>query len=69
MTNRSMERRLADAVNKTAPQNADGVLSRCQERKGTITVMTEKRLARRRMAVSGGAYGGVRGFSGREPQY
>ena len=52
MTNRSMERRLADAVNKTAPQNADGVLSRCQERKGTITVMTEKRLARRWMGLA-----------------
>ena len=35
MTNEQMERRLASAVEKTAPDDVSGVLSRCEERKGT----------------------------------
>ena len=43
MTNEKMEQRLAAAVEKTAPNDANGVLSRCEERKGTVIPMTTKR--------------------------
>ena len=43
-----MERRLASAVEKTAPDDVNGVLSRCEERKGTERLMTEKKTAMRR---------------------
>ena len=36
MTNEKMEQRLAAALEKTAPNDANGVLSRCEERKGTV---------------------------------
>ena len=36
MTNEKMEQRLAAAVEKTAPNDVNGVLSRCEERKGTV---------------------------------
>ena len=36
MTNEKMEQRLASAVEKTAPNDVNGVLSRCDERKGTV---------------------------------
>lgn len=42
MTNDLMEKRLADALEKTAPDDVNGVLSRCKERKGTVTPMTTK---------------------------
>ena len=42
MTNDSMEKRLADALEKTAPDDVSGVLSRCKERKGTVIPMTKK---------------------------
>ena len=45
MTNEQMERRLASAVEKTAPDDVNGVLSRCEERKGTERLMTEKKTA------------------------
>ena len=48
MTNEQMERRLASAVEKTAPDDVSGVLSRCEERKGTEKLMTEKKTAMRR---------------------
>ena len=48
MTNEQMERRLASAVEKTAPDDVNGVLSRCEERKGTEKLMTEKKTAMRR---------------------
>ena len=48
MTNEQMERRLASAVEKTAPDDVSGVLSRCEERKGTERLMTEKKTAMRR---------------------
>ena len=48
MTNEQMERRLASAVEKTAPDDVNGVLSRCEERKGTERLMTEKKTAMRR---------------------
>ena len=36
MTNEKMEQRLAAALEKTAPDDVNGVLSRCEERKGTL---------------------------------
>ena len=49
MTNEQMERHLASAVEKTAPDDVNGVLSRCEERKGTEKlIMMEKKTAKRR---------------------
>ena len=48
MTNEKMEQRLASAVEKTAPNDVNGVLSRCDERKGTVTPMTTKKTAKKR---------------------
>ena len=48
MTNEKMERYLAAAVEKTAPNDANGVLSRCEERKGTVIPMTTKKTTKRR---------------------
>ena len=48
MTNEKMEQRLAAAVEKTAPNDVDGVLSRCEERKGTVIPMTTKKTTKRR---------------------
>ena len=48
MTNEKMERYLAAAVEKTAPDDANGVLSRCEERKGTVIPMTTKKTTKRR---------------------
>ena len=51
MTNEKMEQRLAAAVEKTAPNDANGVLSRCEERKGTVIPMTTKKTANRKWAT------------------
>ena len=48
MTNEKMEQRLAAAIEKTAPNDVDGVLSRCEERKGTVIPMTTKKTANRK---------------------
>ena len=48
MTNEKMEQRLAAAVEKTAPDDVNGVLSRCEERKGTVINMTTKKMANRK---------------------
>ena len=48
MTNEKMEQRLAAAIEKTAPNDVDGVLSRCEERKGTVIPMTTKKMANRK---------------------
>ena len=48
MTNEKMEQRLAAAVEKTAPNDVDGVLSRCEERKGTVIPMTTKKTIKRK---------------------
>ena len=48
MTNEKMEQRLAAAVEKTAPNDANGVLSRCEERKGTVIPMTTKKTTKRK---------------------
>ena len=48
MTNEKMEQRLASAVEKTAPNDVNGVLSRCDGRKGTVIPMTTKKTAKKR---------------------
>ena len=48
MTNEKMEQRLASAVEKTAPNDVNGVLSRCDERKGTVIPMTPKKTTKTR---------------------
>ncbi len=41
-------RRLASAVKKTAPDDVNGVLSRCNARKGTVILMTTGKTAKRK---------------------
>ena len=48
MTNEKMERQLAAALEKTAPDDMSGVLSRCEERKGTVIPMTTKNPTKRK---------------------
>ena len=48
MTNEKMEQRLAAALEKTAPDDVSGVLSRCEERKGTVINMETKKTAKRK---------------------
>ena len=48
MTNEKMEQRLASAVEKTAPNDVNGVLSRCDERKGTVIPMMTRKTTKRR---------------------
>ena len=51
MTNEKMEQGLAAALKKTAPDDVNGVLSRCEERKGTVIPMTTKKTANRKWAT------------------
>ena len=48
MTNEKMEQRLAAALEKTAPDDVNGVLSRCEARKGTVIPMTTKKTSNRK---------------------
>ena len=48
MTNEKMEQRLASALEKTAPDDVSGVLSRCEVRKGTVINMTTRKPTRKR---------------------
>ena len=48
MTSEKLEQRLASAVEKTAPNDVNGVLSRCEERKGTVIPMTTKKTTKKR---------------------
>ena len=48
MTNEKMEQRLAAALEKTAPDDVSGVLSRCEARKGTVINMETKKTTKRR---------------------
>ena len=48
MTNEKMEQRLAAALEKTAPDDVSGVLSRCEARKGTVIPMTTKKTVNRK---------------------
>lgn len=50
MTNKKMEQRLASALEKTAPDDVCGVLSRCEVRKGTAINMTTKKTDKENMA-------------------
>ena len=43
MTDQELERRLAQAVEHAAPEDLEGLFSRCQERKGTVISMTKKK--------------------------
>ncbi len=43
MRDLELEKKLAEAVSKTAPNDFAGVLSRCEMRKGTVTDMTTKK--------------------------
>ena len=47
MTNKKMEQRLAAALEKTAPDDVSGALSRCEARKGTVINMTTKKATKR----------------------
>ena len=40
MKDQELERRLEQALSRSAPDDLDGVLSRCQTRKGTVIPMT-----------------------------
>ena len=48
MTNEKMEQRLAAALEKTAPDDVSGVLSRCEARKGTVINMKTKKPTKRK---------------------
>ena len=48
MTNEKIEQRLAAVLEKTAPDDVSGVLSRCEERKGTVINMETKKTTKRR---------------------
>ena len=48
MTNEKIEQRLAAALEKTVPDDVNGVLSRCEDRKGTVIPMTTKKMANRK---------------------
>ena len=48
MTNEKMEQRLTTALEKTAPDDVSGVLSRCEVRKGTVINMTTRKPARKK---------------------
>ena len=51
MTNEKMEQRLASAVEKTAPDDMSGVLSRCETRKGTVINMPTMKTAKRKWTI------------------
>ncbi len=54
MTNEKMERQLAAALEKTAPDDMSGVLSRCEKRKGTVITMTTKKTTKKLDDAGGG---------------
>ena len=41
MTDKELERRLRDALEHAAPDHLEGVLSRCEARKGNVIPMTK----------------------------
>ena len=51
MTNEKMEQRLASALEKTAPDDMSGVLSRCETRKGTVINMPTMKTAKRKWTI------------------
>ena len=48
MTNEKMEQKLASALEKTAPDDVSGILSRCEVRKGTVIDMTTKKVRKKK---------------------
>ncbi len=46
MTQQEFERRLRQAVDRTAPDDVEAVLSRCETRKGTVIPMTKKKIGK-----------------------
>ena len=51
MTNEKMEKRLASALEKTAPDDVRGVLSRCEVRKGTVSSMKANHTIKKKWAT------------------
>ena len=51
MTNEKMEQRLASALEKTAPDDVSGVLSRCEVRKGTVSSMKVNHTIKKKWAT------------------
>lgn len=51
MTNEKMEQRLASALEKTAPDDVSGVLSRCEVRKGTVSSMKANHTLKKKWAT------------------
>ncbi len=51
MTNEKMKRQLAAALEKTAPDDVIGVLSRCETRKGTVINMPIMKTAKRKWTI------------------
>ena len=51
MTNEKMEQRLASALEKTAPDDVSGVLSRCEARKGTVSSMKANHTIKKKWAT------------------
>ena len=51
MTKEKMERRLASALEKTAPDDVSGVLSRCEVRKGTVSSMKANHTIKKKWAT------------------
>ena len=51
MTNEKMEQRLASALEKTAPDDVSGVLSRCEVRKGTVSSMKANHIIKKKWAT------------------
>ena len=52
MKDNQLEKRLSAALEKTAPDDLDGVLSRCKERKGTVIPMTKKKTVKIRTMLA-----------------
>ena len=51
MTNEKIEQRLASALEKTAPDDVSGVLSRCEVRKGTVSSMKANHTIKKKWAT------------------
>ena len=72
MTNEKLEQCLAQALEKTAPHDVDGVLSRCEKRKGTeIPMKTKPHSLKKWMAMAAclAQCCGLRGLHRRQPQH
>ena len=52
MTNQELERRLEQALARSTPDDLEGVLSRCEARKGVVIPMTKKNKSWRRSLIA-----------------